>query len=166
MEHVYQNELAQLEQKRESLARKAYMQSIFLEDEQIPDIGPVRKATLASFGIETAYEVDPERIRRDVKGFGDRLTGILRQWKSEVQARFRFDQNQEIPEGELRALAQKYRQKEEQLLGKIERDVVQLEMLVAQTRKQFECLGVQLRDLVRDWAQARVDLEECLQAQR
>ena len=35
LEQAYQNERAQLEQKRESLARKAYMRSIFLDDEQI-----------------------------------------------------------------------------------------------------------------------------------
>ncbi|HTJ95439.1 MAG TPA: hypothetical protein VL424_20275 [Pararobbsia sp.] len=61
-----------------------------LAETRFASIGPGRKATLASFGIETAADVaDP--LLSKVRGLGDIARNELRAWRASAQARFAFD---------------------------------------------------------------------------
>lgn len=61
-----------------------------LEDTAISGIGPSRKATLQSFGIETAADITESAIFA-VPGFGPSLTAKLTYWRQSLEANFVFD---------------------------------------------------------------------------
>jgi DNA-binding helix-hairpin-helix protein with protein kinase domain len=57
---------------------------------RIPGIGAGRKATLASYGIENAWDVTAGKVR-GVPGFGEGLTRKLLDWRHSVERRFVFN---------------------------------------------------------------------------
>jgi DNA-binding helix-hairpin-helix protein with protein kinase domain len=82
---------------------RSYLSSRRIEHASIQDIGPSRKATLRSYGIESAADVDRRTIRR-IDGFGDSLTARLCAWRSSVEQGFRFDPSKNITPSEVSAL--------------------------------------------------------------
>jgi DNA-binding helix-hairpin-helix protein with protein kinase domain len=92
----YRDETAQLVRDREWLARDQFLKQKLLAEHTIPRIGPGRLQTLASFGIETAFDIQARRILA-IKGFGQKLTEILVQWRESVLAEFHFDPGMEVP---------------------------------------------------------------------
>ncbi|RKP57524.1 helix-hairpin-helix domain-containing protein [Pararobbsia silviterrae] len=70
--------------------RDKFLSAYVLADTKFAAIGPGRKATLASFGIETAADV-VEPMLGKVKGLGEVARGELLAWRAEIEARFAFD---------------------------------------------------------------------------
>ncbi len=107
----YDGELYSLEKNREAQQLRSFLQSKFVSDYRIEKIGSGRQAVLASYGIETAYDIDRSRILR-ISGFGPALTASLVNWRRSVEATFRFDPSKEIPVSERQALNMKYAQEQ------------------------------------------------------
>jgi DNA-binding helix-hairpin-helix protein with protein kinase domain len=110
----YDAERADRRKNREAYFRGQFLRTRFLSDYKIPGIGPNREVLLASYGVETAYDVEEERIRA-IRGMGPVLTGNLLAWKRKGLKGFRFDPKAEMPEPEMRAVTFKYKQTEEVL---------------------------------------------------
>lgn len=83
-------ELRVLKSNRESRQRQAYLDRISIRNASISGIGPAKTATLISFGIETAADVNRSAVQR-VPGFGDVMTGKLMDWRQRHESRFRYD---------------------------------------------------------------------------
>jgi DNA-binding helix-hairpin-helix protein with protein kinase domain len=158
LEELYRQERKHLEANSEQLARDEYLRIQFLIDAEVPGIGPERKKVLASYGVETAYDIEQDRILL-IKGFGRRYTGNLLAWKASVLSSFRFDPRQGIPEAELQLLVQKFKQEEAGLLTDLEKGVGEPERLTEQTRQGLSGLEPRLRELALRWAQAKADVE-------
>ena len=88
--NVRRRRYEELENARERAQRRRYLEQIEIEDATIPGIGPSRKAMLASYNIETAWDVNETHIMR-VPGFGPSLTRELLKWRRGIEAKFRFD---------------------------------------------------------------------------
>src|SRR5262249_45289656 len=82
--------LQELEKDRFKQQLEHYLENFFIEHANIPGIGPGRKATLESYGIETAADVDKQRIVA-VPGFGPAMAEKLIEWRRETERGFRFD---------------------------------------------------------------------------
>ena len=67
-----------------------FLEGHVLADTGFASIGPGRKATLASFGIETAADV-AEPMLGKVRGLGETARNELRTWRASVESRFAFD---------------------------------------------------------------------------
>ena len=119
----------QLLRQAEQMQRTAFLQATFIEDATIVDIGPVRKATLASNGIETAFDVD-HRIA-GLSGFGPKLTKRMLEWRSSIERSFRFDPAKGIPDQEQRVLDMKYLQIKQGLEARLTAGVAELKVLRA-----------------------------------
>lgn len=83
-------ELMVMKSNRESRQRQAYLDRFSIRRANISRIGPAKTATLISFGIETAADVNRSAILR-VPGFGDMMTGKLVAWRRGHESRFRYD---------------------------------------------------------------------------
>lgn len=83
-------ELMVMKSNRESRQRQAYLDRFSIRGANISGIGPVKTATLISFGIETAADVTQKAVRR-VPGFGDVMTGKLMAWRRGHESRFKYD---------------------------------------------------------------------------
>lgn len=106
----------------------AYLDRFFISQATIPGIGPGRTATLASFGIETAADIEPSQVRR-VKGFGDSLTSELVRWRRSYEARFTFNPNQVIDPREEQALNVRFNSERTQLESSLRTGAVALQQL-------------------------------------
>ncbi|MDA1315959.1 MAG: hypothetical protein O2968_21765 [Acidobacteria bacterium] len=87
--------LAKLEARRESQQRERYLDRFRIDLATIRRIGPGRTSMLASYGIETAADVDYRKIIH-IPGFGASLTSELVQWRKEHERNFRFNPNEPI----------------------------------------------------------------------
>jgi hypothetical protein len=158
LEAEYQEERQRLERNREALAREQYLRTEFLIDHDIPNIKASRLQILASYGIESAYDVEEERILA-ISGFGPALTRNLLQWKQRMLDGFRFDARTGVPEADLRALVQQFQHRQDALFAELERTAGELEAQAAQVRQQVQGFEERLHPLVGAWEQARVNLE-------
>jgi len=102
-------------EREKQLAR--YLDQFFLVDARLPGIGPNLTATLASFGVETAADIDKKRVR-PIPGFGKARTRTLLDWRRQKEKGFRFVSGQLDP-AQRAALERKYateRRRQERLL--------------------------------------------------
>lgn len=83
-------ELMLMKSNRESRQRQAYLDRFSIRRANISGIGPAKTATLISFGIETAADVNQNTVLR-VPGFGDVMTGKLVAWRRGHESRFKYD---------------------------------------------------------------------------
>jgi len=83
-------ELMMMKSNRESRQRQAYLDGFSIRRANISGIGPAKTATLISFGIETAADVNQNSVLR-VPGFGDVMTGKLVAWRRGHESRFKYD---------------------------------------------------------------------------
>lgn len=93
-----------------------FLDGFFIEGHRIPSIGPGRKAILTSFGIETAADIDPQKIRQ-ISGFGEFLTGELVKWRKGLEGRFVFDPSKGIERSDIDALNQKFNKLRSEIEG-------------------------------------------------
>ncbi|RQR44813.1 hypothetical protein DIE21_32820 [Burkholderia sp. Bp9140] len=119
---------------RELQLRK-YLENFFISDHDIPGIGPTRKATLASFGIESAADISWNQVR-SVKGFGERLTHELVNWRKRLEARFVFDPSKGVDPADVAALQQRYAQLKRQLEVPLSSGPEQLKQVRLKTEQQ------------------------------
>ncbi len=89
-----QTKLKALEQKKRQLQMQKHMESHLIERAKIPRVGAGRKATLASFGFEDAWDVMQRQIT-NVPGFGPSLAAELTTWARSVERKFVF--NNSVP---------------------------------------------------------------------
>jgi DNA-binding helix-hairpin-helix protein with protein kinase domain len=93
--NVRLRKLDELKAHHRQLQREEFLDGFEIERATIPGIGPSRKQTLSSYGIETAADIKENEIAK-VPGFGPVLCSKLIEWRESVKARFRFDPNRKI----------------------------------------------------------------------
>lgn len=84
--------LDQLKANQRKLQLERYLDRFELATAKIESIGPGRKQTLESFGIETALDVTRHALQA-VPGFGPKTNEKLLRWRAGVEARFVYNPN-------------------------------------------------------------------------
>lgn len=95
--------LAELASQRERNQLRRYLDRFRIDRARIQSIGPGRTAMLASYGIETAADIDRSRIMQ-IPGFGAALTSELTQWRRSHEANFVFNATEPVDPGDIAAL--------------------------------------------------------------
>ena len=112
---------------REWQLRK-YLAQIFIDDHEIPGIGPTRKAMLQSFQIETAADVDWAKVD-SVPGFGWGLTNQLVNWRKSLEAKFQYDPGRGVDSADLAQVNNKYLKLKRELKSELVAGVEQLKKI-------------------------------------
>lgn len=86
---------------------KKYLSGFLIANAKIGLIGPGRKATLASFGIETAADVSATMLAR-VRGFGDTQKAEMLAWRAGLEAKFLFNPTRGVDPHDDQALADQF----------------------------------------------------------
>ncbi len=123
----------------------------------ISNIGPGRKATLLSYGIETAADVTQSALLR-VPGFGPTLTASLLSWRSTVEARFVFNPQRAIDPADALRIERDIASQRVLLEQSLQGGVPRLQRIVEQilaTRKSLQAAGNRADTAL---AQAEADL--------
>jgi len=154
----YNQEYQKLQDNIQTQQRFRFLNRFFISDHNIPKIGPTRKATLASYGIETAADVSKQKIIR-IKGFGQSYAAELLKWQAGLMRGFVFDPKRGIDPTDIsdlnRSLAIKRQQIEVGLLAGIGR-LTQVRNEALHLRQQIQ---TPLLTAAKQVAQAKADLK-------
>jgi DNA-binding helix-hairpin-helix protein with protein kinase domain len=137
--------------------RDQYLRAHSVRDASIPLVGAGRKATLASYGVETAFEVEASRIS-GIPNFGETLTANLLAWRRQVESTFRFDPSKGIPQSDLDMVRLKYFQLGQQITLQLTQGPNQLKAITEAAARDALPADGRLLQLDREWAQAKADV--------
>jgi len=128
-----------------------YLSSQVVRDCRLKGLGPGLIATLDSYGIQTAADVDATRVL-EIPGFGEHRAGQLVAWRTALVARFRFDPADPQIARDSRQEERKYSQAISRAIGSVHREIQELKtgleqsspLLVSAARQVSGALGVLL----------------------
>lgn len=158
LDKQYARERDALETAKRARQLEQFLEKYFLDHAKIPKIGSGRKATLASFGIETAADVTYARLA-SVPGFGPTLVASLMQWRASVESRFTFDPTRHVDAHEVSRLQARFAPKRRELEPSLLAGPARLSALREQVDANRARLRVELEVCAADWARARADLD-------
>jgi DNA-binding helix-hairpin-helix protein with protein kinase domain len=154
---VRQARLDALQANVRSAQLRQYLDLQRIAGAKIPGIGPGRAATLASYGIETAWDVTA-RALAGVHGFGPKRSADLLGWRTGLERRFTFNPSSGLPPGQLAALDQEIAHRRRRLESVLVTGAQELERLSQALRQHRERMSTELARLRRELAQAEADL--------
>ncbi|HQR06578.1 MAG TPA: hypothetical protein PLN21_07135 [Gemmatales bacterium] len=131
LDSMFNQELHTLGNASEKIQREAFLRSKFIDAHTIEGIGQTRTATLRSYGIETAWDIDPDYIRANVPGFGDSLTSNLALWRSYMETQFRFNPKVAVSQADRDALQVKFNRLRFDIQRKLKNGPATLKKLLA-----------------------------------
>ncbi|MBL8529797.1 MAG: hypothetical protein JNL68_19115 [Burkholderiales bacterium] len=108
--------LAKLEAERELRQRERYLDRFRIDRTRIRGIGPGRTVMLASYGIETALDVDRSKILQ-IPGFGETLTSELVGWRRQHERNFRFNPSEPVDRHDVEAIDRNLEARRQKLLA-------------------------------------------------
>jgi DNA-binding helix-hairpin-helix protein with protein kinase domain len=107
---------AQLEGERENRQRQRYLDRFRIDRARIRGIGPGRTTMLASYGIETAADIQTSTILQ-IPGFGEALTSELVQWRQRHERNFQFNPHEPIDRRDLEAMDRALQARRQELIS-------------------------------------------------
>jgi DNA-binding helix-hairpin-helix protein with protein kinase domain len=111
-----QRGLAKLESERESRQRQRYLDRFRIDRAEIRGIGAGRTSMLASYGIETAADINKTKILQ-IPGFGEALTSELVEWRKKHERNFRFNPNEPVDRHEIDVMDRDLESQQQNLLS-------------------------------------------------
>jgi DNA-binding helix-hairpin-helix protein with protein kinase domain len=111
--------LSRLEAEREQRQRQRYLDRFRIDRAKIRGIGAGRTAMLASYGIETAADIEGTQIFQ-IPGFGEALTSDLVRWRRFHERNFRYNPHQPVDPRDIAAMDQDFEAKKQKLLSTLE----------------------------------------------
>lgn len=148
--------LKKLEQLRKNHREKQlerFLDGFEIETAKIRGIGPGRKQTLESFGIETAADLMQQRIAA-VPGFGPSLQGNLLAWRRDLERRFVFDPAKPIDQRDIAQVEQETVAERQGLESKTRQAVAELKQIQMQIGAARQHMRPAVEAAQRDHAQA------------
>lgn len=133
-----------------------FLDSFIIEEQDVPQIGPSRSNTLRSFSIETAADIDANAIL-GIPGFGPSLTAALMDWRRDLERKFVFNPSKGIDQADVSALDHRFRQRRQNLEGKLLAGAESLNALRAEAFARARALKPIVDNAARCLAQAQAD---------
>jgi DNA-binding helix-hairpin-helix protein with protein kinase domain len=153
----YTAERAHLEANKAQLQLRAYLDGFLIADAKIKGIGRKRKATLLSYGIETALDIEDRLRVTYIPKFGESTRNALNEWVYKARRGFQFDPRRPLDP----ALINDLRARENRERSDLERDLrggpQALKALAEQRTAQRESLRAELAQRASAAAKARAD---------
>jgi DNA-binding helix-hairpin-helix protein with protein kinase domain len=137
---------------------EAFLQTKFISEARINGIGPGRTATLASYGVETAADVEYNRVL-GIPGLDAITTNNLCHWRSDWERRFTVNKSQGVPPAQRQALLLKFAQVRQQLETRLRAGSGTLRAVETRLQARLEQLAPQIDAAYFDLAQAYTDVE-------
>jgi DNA-binding helix-hairpin-helix protein with protein kinase domain len=140
---------------RDAQLRK-YLAGFLIAHAKIGLIGPGRKATLASFGIETAADVGAAALAR-VRGFGDTQKADLLAWRAGLESKFLFNPGRGVDPHDAAALSAQFAAQKSRLDTVLREGLSELQKLRADLLRMRHATQALLESAARDKSQAQAD---------
>lgn len=136
--------------------KKKYLENCFIDSADIPGVGPMRKAALRSFGIETAADVSRNRIMQ-IRGFGEKLSREVENWKNRCERSFVFNPAVGVTEEDRNNIRLKYASKRASIENRLAVAPMQLSQYSQQAQKNYDEYKGKLRLAALKLAQAKIN---------
>ena len=133
-----------------------YLAGFLVADAKIGLLGPGRKATLASFGIETAAEVNALALAR-IRGFGETHKADLLSWRRELESKFLFNAARGVDPQDEAALVARFVAQKSRLDTTVREGLSELQKLRADLLRMRHATRALLDSAARDLSQAQAD---------
>lgn len=150
-------ELSKLHSTAQERQKQKFLERFFIDSAEISGVGPARKAALRSFGIETAADVSRNRLMQ-IKGFGERLTRAVIDWKGSVERRFVFNPATAVSESDKNAVRAKYGARKSSISATLVGAAAELQRFRQMAGTRASLLQPQLDQAAKQLAQAQSDL--------
>lgn len=151
-------EIKKLRDHDRTIKLDAFLDTHFISQADIQGITPALKAALASFGIETAADIDEKRVL-DVQGFGRIRTSRMLAWRRHVASKFSYMPKQAIDPHKIQAIHARFASERR----RFERD---FQVALTDLREKTGTLAAQIppaissvNELVKKTAQTRADIQ-------
>ncbi|HLZ08969.1 MAG TPA: hypothetical protein VKT80_10305, partial [Chloroflexota bacterium] len=151
-----QRERQRLDTQKQERQLSRYLRGYQISAATLKGIGPGREATLASWGIETAYDVTYSALMA-VPGFGPELTQQIVNWRRRIERGFTFDPTQEIDPSDLEFLDRELDREQDRVEQILRGGASDLRRLSDQAVRQRKALEPLIDDARRALAQAEAD---------
>ena len=154
----YQYKLDLLNKNKRELQLNAFLKKFYINSSNIKGIGAVRKADLASFGIETAADV----LKNSVicaPGFGVKTTKKVIDWRKRIERQFIFNPAMAIDPSEISKVKTKVSNLKRDLENKLLSGPEQLTEIHNNILKKRKTLLPKISTAVKNIAQAKADLK-------
>lgn len=158
-------ELQKLEANRYQVQLQAHLDRCRISHARIDGVHSLRKATLQSFGIETAADILDHRVLA-VPGFGPVLLNSLKRWRDQQQRRFIFDPNKGVDQAAKNAVERLILTEKIGLERKLNEGLSRFTVSSHHIMTLRRSLIVQAERTAHDLAQAEADLRALEQAAR
>lgn len=158
LEKEYKMALVTLQSTARERQLKKFLSSCFIDSYTIPRIGVGRKATLRSFGVETAADISYGKIQ-SIPGFGDALTSELLIWRKQVESRFKFDPAKGVEKSDRHLLKQKFIPRMRPIERGLESGIEKLDQIQKKIFKIRGDLYPILESCAKELAQAHANLK-------
>ncbi len=136
-----------------------YLDTFLIRDASIAGIGPARKVTLASFGIESAADITVAAIT-GISGFGPAMAAKLTDWRSSYERRFVYNSAPLPADTQARSRVEaEYAAKSTALIKRISGGQVELAQIAGTLQKLSSVENANLSRIAVARAQLKVDLE-------
>jgi DNA-binding helix-hairpin-helix protein with protein kinase domain len=149
--------LQTLEANRYRLQLQAHLDRCRISHARIRGIGDARKATLQSYGIETAADIVDHRVLA-VPGFGPVALNHLKQWRNLQQRRFVFDPNRGVDQAAKNTVERQILTEKIDLERKLNEGLSKLTVSSHHILTRRSTLVAQAEQAANDLAQAEADL--------
>ncbi|VTY38368.1 Uncharacterised protein [Xylophilus ampelinus] len=140
-----------------------HLEQFYIDTAVIAGVGPGRKATLRSFGIETAADVEFGAIS-SVKGFGPGLTSAMMDWRASLERSFVRRPNMTAPASEVARVANEWSPKLRAKEDELRRELEVLKRYASEQAKALASASPQLEAAARAVAQTAADAAEAQRA--
>jgi len=155
---AFEKENQKLKQDVRNSQYRKFLDNAIIANHSISGVGRGRTATLASFGIESALDISWKKVFR-IKGFGEKVTNELVQWRKTVEKDFLFNPAQGVAREDAARIRQKYILKQKKAQAMLLGGAEQLALIKEESQKQRDILSSQILSTAKSIAQAKTDLK-------
>lgn len=149
--------LLQLDSTARERQKQRFLDTCFIENATISGVGPARKATLRSFGIETAADISRNKVMQ-IQGFGESLTRAMTDWRASCERRFVFNAATAVTDSDRQAVRASITTRRNSIEAALNNGPSELQKLVRHAAMQLPKLSPLLDDAARKLAHAEIDL--------
>ncbi len=128
LNQTLQQRLLKLETEGAKRQLEKYLDKFKLQSASIDGIGQGRKATLQSYGVETAADIS-ESFIQSIPGFGQSLCGALMAWRRMHEQKFIYNPNLGVDPADKVALEQQFTPRRLKLEQELSNGAVSLQMI-------------------------------------
>jgi DNA-binding helix-hairpin-helix protein with protein kinase domain len=137
-----------------------FLDSFRIYDAKIEKINHTRKATLQSYGIETAADIDPRYLVL-IPGFGPKYANNLLEWRKKIESRFVFNPNKGVDRFQLAEIHKKINEEKLKLENELSKGAAELKRIAGETKNIRNELMQKIEKALQEYAQAEANLKCC-----